>query len=146
MSRVHHCKVCACIRGEQRSEGVPGDSESVSFTFKSNKMNSTRLTRAKARGRVPHPRGVVSDIPFLALIAGLPAGLSAGLAADFAGATFTPMFSVRALELAVVSHAQIVLDRPVLDVAQQARLRNLDVLSFLRARVVSLLQCPRRFL
>ena len=113
-------------------------------------MNSTRLTRAKARGNVPHPRGVVSDIPFLALIAGLPAGLpaglAAGLAADFAGATFTPMFSVRALKLAVVSHAQIVLDRPVLDVAQQARLRNLDVLSFLRARVVSLLQCPRRFL
>ena len=138
MSRVHHCKVCACIRGEQRSEGVPGDSESVSFTFKSNKMNSTRLTRAKARGRVPHPRGVVADIPFLALIA--------GLAADFSDATFTPMFSVRALELAAISHAQIVLDRPVLDVAQQARLRNLDGLSFLRARVVSLLQCPRRFL
>ena len=117
-------------------------------------MNSTRHTRAKARGSVLHPRGVVSDIPFLALIAGLPAGLpaglaaglDAGLAADFAGAIFTPMFSVRALKLAVVSHAQIVLDRPVLDVAQQARLRNLDVLSFLRARVVSLLQCPRRFL
>ena len=142
MSRLHHCKVCACIRGEQRSEGVPGDSESVLFTFKSNKMNSTGLTRATARGPVPHARGVVSDIPFLALIAGLPASL----AADFAGATFTPIFSVRALELAVVSHAQIVLDRPVLDVAQQARLRNLDVLSFLRARVVSLLQCPRRFL
>jgi hypothetical protein len=110
----------------------------VLFTFKSNKMNSTGLTRATARGPVPHARGVVSHIPFLALIAGLPA--------DVSGATFTRMFSVRALELAVVSYAQIVRDRPVLDVAQQARLRNLDVLSFLRARVFSLLQCPRRFL